>query len=111
MVDIAFIEDEESVVGILEGVDLDGRVLRVVFVEVESDLLGNALGVDACGDTFFAFGQEREDGVVDIIINQNEAFFGRANEFGDEGVGIMHLPVIKNALLGFSKGIRNGQAF
>ena len=75
MVDVAFIEDEESVVGILEGVDLDERVLRVVLVEVESELLGNALGVDAEGDTFSAFGQEREDGVVDEIINQDEAFF------------------------------------
>ena len=69
MVDIAFVEDEESVVGSLESVNLDGRVLRVVFVEVESELLGYALGEDAGGNTFFSFGQEREDRVVDIVIN------------------------------------------
>lgn len=53
VVDVAFVEDEKAVVCGLECFDLDGRVLGIMFREVERELSGNVFGENGGGYGFF----------------------------------------------------------
>lgn len=111
MVDVLLVDDEEAVVGVFEFFHRYGGVLLVVFFEVEGKLPGNRLGVDCGGDILFAFGEQGEDGVVDVVINQDEAFVGLADEVGHEGMGVVHLTIVENALLGWFGGFEGLKDF
>ena len=59
---------EEAVVGVLEHIDGDGTVLRVVALQVEGELLGNAACVNLCTypvGTLIEQGQHR---VVHVVV-------------------------------------------
>ena len=51
------VDAEEVVVGVLERIDGDGTVLRVVALQVEGELLGNAACVYLCGCPRFELSQ------------------------------------------------------
>ena len=57
MVELFFIDDEESVVDMLNVVKGNGWVLRVVFFEVEAKVGGDTLGVNDSGHFFLSFGE------------------------------------------------------
>jgi len=86
VVDVAIVDDKKSIVGLLEGFDCDGWVLCVVLFEVEGELLGNSFGKNGGGDAFPAFGQQGEDCVVHVVVDQKQAFFRLANEVGGKSV-------------------------
>ena len=56
------------------------------------------LGVDGGGDVRGAFVELREDGVVDVVVDEEYARLGALDEVGDEGVGIVYLSVEEDAL-------------
>jgi len=57
MVELFFIDDEEAVVDVLGAVNGNGRVLRVVFFQVEAKGRRDALGVNGSGYPILAFGE------------------------------------------------------
>ena len=62
-----------------------------MFRKVERELLRDALGVD--GGSYFrlALVEHRQNGIVDIVVEEDDVLFGRADEVGDKGVGIEDL--------------------
>jgi hypothetical protein len=72
VVEFFFVDDEEAVVDVLGAVNGNGRVLRVVFIEVEAKGRGDALGVNGCSHAFRAFGKLQQYGVVDVVVDKND---------------------------------------
>ena len=93
------VDAEETVVNLVELFHLDGLVLGVVLLKVERELLLDLLGVDGGGDFLPSLVEHRQHGVVHIVVEQYDAFLGRADKVGNEGVGIEDLPVEEDALL------------
>lgn len=98
---------EEAVVDFVEGLHLDGLILGVMFLNVQRELLLDLLGVDGGGNFLAAFVEHCQHSIIDIVrstssrgipVEQHDAFLGRADEVGDEGVGIEDLPVKEDAL-------------
>ena len=58
MVNVPFVNDEETVVRVDEGLDCDRGILLVVLLEIEGELFGKLLGVDRDGHCFFASSAE-----------------------------------------------------
>ena len=77
MVDGA-IDAEETVVDFVKLFHLDGLVLGVMFCKVERELLLDFLCVDGGRDFLPSFVEHRQHGVVHIVIEQHDAFLGRA---------------------------------
>lgn len=82
---------EEAVVDFVEGLHLDGLILGVMFLNVQRELLLDLLGVDGGGNFLAAFVEHRQHSIIDIVVEQHDAFLGRADEVGDEGVGVKDL--------------------
>jgi len=75
MVKLCIIQNQETVVCIFEFVCHYFRVLAVVFFQVEFELFAHVFGVDCCEYVFFAFAQQGQYRIVNIIINQDDGFF------------------------------------
>ncbi len=58
MVEFFFVDDGEAIVDVWYSMNIDSRVLRVVFIEVEAKGRGDALGVNSCSHAFRAFGED-----------------------------------------------------
>lgn len=92
------VDAEKAVVRLAEGLDLYGRVLGVVAVEVETELSAYLVGVDGGGDASGAFVEQGEDGVVHVVVDEEYARLGTLDQVGNEGVGIVNLSVVEDAL-------------
>ena len=92
------VDAEEAVVRLAEGLDLYRSILGIVAVEVETELPADLLGVDGGGDTSGAFVEQREDGVVHVVVDEEYARLGTLDQVGNEGVGIVNLSVVEDAL-------------
>ena len=57
VVELLFVDDEKAVVDVLNAVNVDWRVLRVVFFQVQAQSIRNALRVNGGGHPFLAFGE------------------------------------------------------
>ncbi len=94
------IDAEEAVVGVLERIDGDGAVLRIVALQVEGELLGDVARVNLCTHVVGAFVKQGQHRVVHVVVEQDDAAFGAAHQVADESVGIEDLSVIEDALYG-----------
>lgn len=92
------VDAEKAVVGAVEHGHGDWAVLGVVLGDVKRQLLRNSLGVYLCYNVLFAFVEECQHGVVNIIVEQDNAFLGGAYEVGNERMGIEDLAVEEDAL-------------
>ena len=100
------VDAEETVVDFVELFHLDGLVLGIVLLKIERELLLDLLGVDGGGDFLPSLVEHRQHGVVHIVVEQYDAFLGRADKVGNEGVGIEDLPIEEDALLRLLAGIK-----
>ena len=62
-----------------------------MFREVERELLRNAFAVDGDRDLRLALVEHRQNGIIDIVVEEDDALLGRADKVGDKGVGIEDL--------------------
>ncbi len=92
------VDAEEAVVDLVEWLDIDGLVLGVVLGKVERELLLYLLGIDGGRNPIASFVEHRQHSVVHIVVEQHDAFLGRAYKVGDEGVGVEDLSVEEDAL-------------
>ena len=85
------VDAEVAVVDAVILLHVDGRVLGIMLREVERELLCDALGVD--GGSYFrlALVEHGQNGIVDIVVEEDDALLGRADKVGDKGVGIEDL--------------------
>ena len=98
MVD-GIVDAEKAVVGAVERHHLDRAVLRIVLGDIERELLRDSLGVDFCIDVLFAFVEERQHGVVNIVVEQNDTFLGGADEVGNKSMSVEDLTIEEDTLL------------
>ena len=92
------VDAEETVVDFIVELHLDGLVLGVVLFEVKRKLLLDLLGIDGGRDFRLPLVKHSQHGVVHIVIEDNDALLGRADEVGNKSVGVENLPVEKDAL-------------
>lgn len=88
------VDAKETVMHFVERLHLDGLVLDVVLLKVERELLLDLLGVDGGGDFLPSLVEHRQHGVVNIIVEQHDAFLGRADEFGGIRAFAICLPMV-----------------
>ena len=71
MVELFFVDDEKTIVDVWDSMNVDGGVLRVVFVKVEAKGRGDALGINASGNMLIAFGQLKQHRMVDVVVDED----------------------------------------
>ena len=82
------VDAEEAVVDLVELFHLNGLVLGVMLLKVERELLFDFLCVDGSSDFLLTLVEHCQHSVVHIVVEQYDAFLGRADKVGNEGVGI-----------------------
>lgn len=95
---------EEAVVGVLERINGDGAVLRIVALQVEGELLCDAACVNLCAHSVGTFVEQGQHRVVHVVVEQDDAAFGAAHQVTDESVGVEDLSVEEDALHGWQGG-------
>ena len=98
------VDAEEAVVGVLERIDGDGTVLRVVALLVEGKLLRDVACVNLCAYPVGALVEQGQHRVVHIVVEQDDAAFGASHQVADESVGVEDLSVEEDALNGRQGG-------
>src|SRR5690606_8497696 len=98
MIDGLAIKDQEAVVAGGEFSNGDRRVLCIMLFQVLGQCLADGLGQYRDTDTFAAFGQLQQHTVVDVVIDQDDGFFGGSKQVIDEYIGIEDLAVEEDAL-------------
>ena len=94
------VDAEEAVVGVLEHIDGDGTVLRIVALQVEDELLCDVACVNMCTHSVVSLVEQGQHRVVHVVVEQDDAAFGAAHQVADESVGIEDLSVEEDALHG-----------
>ena len=87
------VDEQETVVRSVEGVDRDWGILRVVAPEVELQLLAEVAGVYGGRHSAAALVEQGEHGVVDIVVDKYNGCLCLAYEVGREAVGVEYLAV------------------
>ena len=64
------VNQQEAIVYLFDAVQMDGRILRVVFVKVELERCRNALGVYVCRNVRSAFRQLQQHSVIDVVVDE-----------------------------------------
>lgn len=67
----SIVDAKESVVYLLEGLQVDGLVLSIVLRKVERNLLRDALGVNGGQNLGFTLVEHRQDGIIYIVAEKN----------------------------------------
>lgn len=96
------VNTEKAVVGVLELINGDRLVLRIVALYVECKLLRDAARIDLCAHPVGAFVEQGQHPVVHVVVEQNDAAFGTTDKVADKGVGIKDLSVVEDA---FYRGV------
>jgi len=73
MINVFVVNDQEAVVRFGKVLQIDNRVLLIVFVQVGFDLFGYVAGKDCGFYTGVSFGKQNQHGFVNIIVNQDNA--------------------------------------
>jgi len=82
------------------GMDLDCWVLSVVFLEVEFELAADFFREEGGANRRAAFGEEEQHGLVEVIVDEDDRFFGSADGRGGECVSVEDLAVEEDAMGG-----------
>ena len=98
MIDFLLVDKKKAVVAAGDDFDLDGRVLGVVFVEIECELPADFLRVDGCGYSGPPLGKHEQDGFIHVIVHEDEGGLRLLDERGGKCVGVENLAVVENAL-------------
>jgi hypothetical protein len=100
VVEVLLVDNKESVVETLEGMDRDWRVLGIVLFEIHRELAADFARENGGAGGSVAFGELQQNGLVHIVVHEEDRAFRLADEGGYEGVGIEYLAVEKDALRG-----------
>ena len=98
MIDFLLVDKKKAVVAAGDDFDLDGRVLGVVFLEIECELPADFLRVDGCGYSGPPLGKHEQDGFIHVIVHEDEGGLRLFDERGGKCVGVEYLAVVENAL-------------
>lgn len=64
------VDEQEAVVLLVELFYLNGGILAVVALHVQTELAADVLRVDGCGDSCFALVKQGEHSIVHIVVYQ-----------------------------------------
>ena len=98
------VDAEEAVVGVLEHIDSDGAVLRIVALQVEGKLWCDAARVNLSTHSVGAFVEQGQHRVVHVVVKQDDTVFGAAHQVADESVGVEDLSIEEDTLHGRQGG-------
>ena len=94
------VDTQVAVVNTVVLLHIDGLVLSIMLRKVERKLLLDLLCVDGGRNLGLALVKHRQHGIIYIVIEEDDALFGRADEVGNKGVGIENLTVEEDTLGG-----------
>ena len=90
------VDNQESVVDVGSFFHIDLRILAIVAVQVQLELVGDASGDNLCRYIVFPFRERHKHGFINIVVNQNDTAFRRLYQIGSKDMGIKDLAVIEN---------------
>ena len=90
------VDAQESVVRFVELLNLDGRVLCVVFLEIKRQLARDILCQYGSLHAFLALVQHRQHAVINIIINQYDSFLRSTNQVIHKRICVKNLSIEEN---------------
>jgi len=64
----------------IRDLEMDGRVLGIVFFQIKLELFRGLRHMDAGGDTLISFAQHRQHRFIDIIVDEIDGFFRTADK-------------------------------
>ena len=91
MIYIRFIYYQETIVALLVGLHLYRRVLAVVLLNIQFQLMADGMCINHCNHTFITLAQHQQYGIVHIIIYQKYGFLGGAYQVSSKLVGIKEM--------------------
>ena len=91
MVYIRIVYYQETIMTFLVGLHLYLWVLAVVLLDIQIQLTTDGMCINHCGHTFITLTQHQQNGIVHIIVNQENGFLGAAYQVGSKLVGIKDL--------------------
>ncbi len=74
------INDQKSVVETISLLNIDDRILAVVAVQIQLELVGNCLGDNFGYHVGFPFGKCHQHRFIEIIVNQDDPLLRRFDE-------------------------------
>ena len=89
---------QESVVCAVKLLNLNGRVLRIVFLKIKRQLTRDILCVNNRFHAFVPLIQHRQHAIIHIVVDKHNAFLCLTDTLVDKGISIKNLTIIENAL-------------
>lgn len=96
--------NQETVMNIRSCAHIYRCVLVVVSLDIQTQIVVNPFSVYGGEYASVALIQQCKDCLINIIVNQNDAFVGTTDEVADENVSVEYLTVEKNALTWRQRG-------
>lgn len=93
------VNHKEPVVSLVERLYVDGRILRIVFVNIKLKSGSNCLCVNSGTNFMPPFGEHGQDFVVDIVVDEYNPGLGAADQLIHEFIRIINLAVEEDTLL------------
>ena len=72
MVEVGLMKDEERVVSVGVGGDVDRCVVGVMGVKMKLELVGDRVGVNGGGEREGGFSEDEEEGLVEIVVDKED---------------------------------------
>ena len=91
MIHIRIVYYQETIVTLFVGLHLYRRVLAVVFLDIQIQLTTDGMRINRCDYTFITLTQHQQNGIVHIIVNQEDGFLGGAYQVSSKLVGIKEM--------------------
>ena len=91
------IDNQETIVILLAGVDRNWWVLLVVALHIELLLLGELTGIDGGRNIGIAIAEHRQGINIDVVVYKNDGMLRLPDETDNLGIGIEDLPVVEDA--------------
>jgi len=92
------INNQEPIVGFVKCLDIYGRILGIMPIDIQLELRRNLFGVDCCFHGRPTFIKHRQYGLIYIIVNQNYLLLCTFDEPGDKPIGIENLAIEEDVL-------------
>ena len=78
----------------------DGRVLGIMLCNIKFELWRYFLRVDSCRNPILPFVQHGQDGVVHIVVNEDNTSLRTLDETADKLICVVYLTIEEDALDG-----------
>jgi len=93
-----FINNQKTVMASVQFMNRDGGILGVMFLKIQRQLFADLFGKNRGRNPGRAFGKLHKHAVINVVVNQHNEPFCRAQQIIHKNIRIKNLSVKKDAL-------------